>query len=127
LETGQGAGEAVTLGPELGEVLAPGGDGLLRRDLPGVHPVGLLPHLAEALHWSGEPAPGDVGAADSVPRADLEPVHLPGPAGRIPRARRRGFTVAQPDLLGRGDLLRTCRVCHRSYLTTPLSADSSLS
>ena len=57
VDAGERAGEPVALGPELGEVLAPGGDRLLRLDpRPGVHPVGLLPHLAEALHRAGEPA-----------------------------------------------------------------------
>ena len=49
-----------------------------------------------------------------IARADLQAFHLPRPAGRVTRSRlgrkgRGSLEVAQPDLVGRRDLVRSGR------------------
>src|SRR5579862_8488257 len=118
VDAGQRAGEPVALRPELGEVLLPDRDRVGGLDLgPRLHAVGLLPHLAEALHRAREAPASDVRPADAVAVVHLKPVHLAGPAGVVPR--RGGFRLAgaQPDLLGRRHLVRTCCLSHGPPLT----------
>jgi hypothetical protein len=85
-DAGQGAREAVAAGPELREVRLPDRDRVLRRDTGAdVDRVGLLPQLAKPLDGAGDSLACHVGAADALPRLDLQPVDLGRPVAGIAR------------------------------------------